>query len=168
MAKSSDTFNKKEKEKKRLAKRKEKDQRKEERKAAAKDGKSFEDMIAYVDENGNFSSTPPDLTKKRVIKETEIELTSRNKGGMQQNYVKTGNVKFFDKDKGFGFIKDDITQEEIFFHFKSANFPIAQSDKVTYETAPGPKGLNAVRIAKAGAMPPPAPAPAAPVAPPAE
>jgi hypothetical protein len=48
MAKSQETFNKKEKEKKRLQKRKEKEQRKEERKANAKEGGSWEDMMAYV------------------------------------------------------------------------------------------------------------------------
>ncbi len=148
MAKSSETFNKKEKEKQRQQKKKEKERRKEERNAN-KEGKTFEDMIAYVDENGNFSSTPPDQTRKKVINEADIELTSRNKGGAgAANFTKTGVVKFFDKDKGFGFIKDENTQEEIFFHFRSANFPIAQFDKVTFETQPGPKGLNAVNSVK--------------------
>jgi len=147
MAKSSDTFNKREKEKKRLQKRKDKEQRKEDRKAG-NEGKSFEDMIAYVDENGNFSNTPPDLTRKKIIKENDIDLTSRNKGGSTANYVKQGFVKFFDKDKGFGFIKDSMTEEEYFFHYKSANFPIAQSDRVSFETENSPKGLNAVRISK--------------------
>ena len=54
MAKSQETYNKKEKEKKKLEKRKEKEQRKEERKAQSKEGGSWEDMIAYVDENGNI------------------------------------------------------------------------------------------------------------------
>ena len=65
MAKSQETFNKKEKEKKRLQKRKEKEQRKEDRKANAKEGGSWEDMMAYVDENGNISAAPPDPTKKK-------------------------------------------------------------------------------------------------------
>lgn len=149
MAKSSETFNKKEKEKKRLQKRKEKEERKEERKAN-KETKSFEDMIAYVDENGNFSSTPPDITKKRAVKESDIDLSSRNKGGAGNNEAKTGVVKFFEKDKGYGFIKDSQTQEEYFFHHSSANFPIAQSNQVTFELESGPKGLNAVRIHKIG------------------
>jgi cold shock CspA family protein len=148
MGKSSGTFNKRENEKKRLQKRKDKEQRKEERKATGKETKSFEDMIAYVDENGNLSASPPDVTKKRVIKESDIDITSRNKGGITPGFVKQGFVKFFDKDKGFGFIKDDQTQEELFFHYKAADFPIAQNDRVTYETAMGPKGMNAVRIAK--------------------
>jgi cold shock CspA family protein len=149
MAKSSDTFNKREKEKKRLQKRQDKEQRKEERKAN-KDGKSFEDMIAYVDENGNFSSTPPDVTRKKAIKESDIDLTSRNKGGSTTLEPRRGVVKFFEKDKGYGFIKDSESQEEYFFHHSSANFPIAQSQQVSFEIEQGPKGLNAVRISKVG------------------
>jgi cold shock CspA family protein len=148
MARSSETFNKREKEKIRLQKRKEKDQRKEDRKAG-KETKSFEDMLAYVDENGNFTSTPPDFTKKRVIRETEIDLTSRNKGGAASPSVRQGSVKYFDSSKGYGFIKDNQSSEEFFFHFKSADFATAQGDKVTFETEMGPKGPNAVRISKA-------------------
>ena len=62
MGKSQETWNKKENEKKKEKKKKEKEARREERKANAKEGNSFE--IAYVDEFGNFSSTPPDPTKK--------------------------------------------------------------------------------------------------------
>ena len=54
MAKSQESFSKREKEKKRLKKRQEKQKKKEERKAAnAESGSSLDDMIAYVDENGN-------------------------------------------------------------------------------------------------------------------
>lgn len=148
MARSSATFNKRENEKKRLQKRKDKEQRKEERKAN-KESKSFEDMLAYVDENGNLTSTPPDLSKKRVINEAEIDLTSRNKGGIAAPGKNMGTVKFFDSSKGFGFIKNEQSDEEYFFHFSSADFAIAQSDRVTFETEMGPKGLNAVRISKA-------------------
>lgn len=148
MGKSSETFNKREKEKKRLQKRKDKEQKKEERKAGGKDGKSFEDMIAYVDENGNFTSTPPDASRKKAIRESDIDLTSRNKGGVTPPGLRTGFVKFFDKDKGYGFIKDSQSQDEFFFHFRSANFPIAQSDQVQFDTEQSPKGANAVRIVK--------------------
>jgi cold shock CspA family protein len=149
MARSSETFNKRENEKKRLQKRNEKSQRKEDRKAG-KETKSFEEMLAYVDENGNLTSTPPDpLTKKKVINEAEIDLTSRNKGGQTSNpNIRQGTVKFFDTSKGFGFIKDSQSAEEFFFHHSSASFPVAQMDKVTFETEMGPKGPNAVRISK--------------------
>lgn len=56
MAKSI-TADKRENEKKRLAKRAEKQKKKEEKKLSSKN--SFEDMIAYVDENGMLTSTPP-------------------------------------------------------------------------------------------------------------
>jgi cold shock CspA family protein len=148
MAKSSETFSKREKEKKRIQKQKDKEQRREDRKTS-KESKSFEDMIAYVDENGNFSATPPDSTRKKVIKESDINLSSRNKGGASVAVTRRGVVKFFEKDKGYGFIKDAETQEEYFFHYSSANFVIAQSNAVTFEIEHSPKGLNAVRISKA-------------------
>jgi cold shock CspA family protein len=143
----SETFNKPEMEKKRLQKRKEKELRKEERKANNKD-KSFDDMIAYVDENGNISSTPPDMSKKKVIKESDIDLTSKNMGGAGTPSALQGMVKFYDGEKGYGFIKESETNEEFFFHYSSANFPVAQQDKVTFEIERGPKGMNAVRISK--------------------
>ena len=75
MAKSQQTFNKSEKEKKRLKKREEKQKKREERKANSKKGEGFEEMFAYVDENGQISDTPPDLTKKKVeIKAENIEI----------------------------------------------------------------------------------------------
>jgi hypothetical protein len=66
MAKSQETWNKKEKEKKKAKKKEEKAQKKEERRANAGTA-SFDDMIAYVDEYGNISSTPPDPTKRKKI-----------------------------------------------------------------------------------------------------
>ena len=58
MAKSQTSISKKEIANKKLQKRKEKEQRREERKANAKEGKSLDQMMAYVDEYGNISSTP--------------------------------------------------------------------------------------------------------------
>ena len=57
---------KKEKEKKKQKKRQEKDEKKLERKASASKG-GLEDMIAYVDEFGNITSTPPDPKNKAEI-----------------------------------------------------------------------------------------------------
>ena len=65
MARSQETFGKKEKEKKRLKKREEKQKRKEERKANSNKGGDLDSMLAYVDEYGNITDTPPDPTKKR-------------------------------------------------------------------------------------------------------
>ncbi|HCV15241.1 MAG TPA: DNA-binding protein, partial [Rikenellaceae bacterium] len=74
MAKSQVTFNKREKEKKRLSKRVEKQQKKEDRKANAPGG-GFDDMIAFVDENGMLTNTPPDPTKKHKVDAAKIEVS---------------------------------------------------------------------------------------------
>ena len=71
MAKSI-SADKRENEKKRLARRAEKQKKKEEKKLSNK-ANSFEDMIAYVDENGMITSTPPaENTPKEEIKLEEI------------------------------------------------------------------------------------------------
>ena len=59
MAKSQETFSKKEKGKKKIKQRQEKLEKMQDRKANATKGKSLEEMMAYIDENGNISSTPP-------------------------------------------------------------------------------------------------------------
>jgi cold shock CspA family protein len=144
----AETFSKKEKEKKKQQKRKEKEQRKAERKANAKAGQSLEDQLAYVDENGNISATPPDPLKKKVIKESEIVLGSRNMEGMTVNVIRKGRVTYFNTSKGYGFIKDLQTQESIFVHSNSLTFVIKENDMVSFETESGFKGLNAVQVKK--------------------
>ena len=59
------SFNKRELQKKKAQKKEEKLKRKEERKASGGNG-SFEDMIAYVDENGVIIDTPPDRKSTRL------------------------------------------------------------------------------------------------------
>lgn len=144
----AETFNKKEKEKKRQQKKKEKEQRKAERKANAKSGQSLEDMMAYVDENGNISSTPPDPAKKKVIKESDIVLGSRNIEGAVPIAVRKGRVTYFNTAKGYGFIKDLQTQESIFVHSNTLTFAIKENDMVSFEAENGFKGLNAVNVKK--------------------
>jgi cold shock CspA family protein len=147
MARPQETFNKKELEKKRLQKRKEKEQRKEERKANAKEGKTLEDMMAYVDENGNISSTPPDPLRKRSIKTEDIVTGARNLGNsVHTGSIRKGKVTFFNTSKGFGFIKDSETGDSIFVHSNGLASAIKENDTVTFETERGMKGLNAVRV----------------------
>jgi cold shock CspA family protein len=146
MAKSL-SHNKGEQEKKKQQKRQEKEQRKAERKAN-KDSSSFEDMIAYVDEDGNISSTPPDPTKKKVIKEEDIVLGSRNIDNGEPTPDRHGRVTFFNDAKGYGFIKDEKTQESIFVHSSSLTIQLRENDRVTFETQPGQKGPMAVNVKK--------------------
>lgn len=146
MAKSRDNYSKDENEKNKERKRKEKEQKREERKAN-KGSTSFDDMIAYVDENGNITSTPPDPTKKKVIKEEDIEINvPRQTQRKDEITIRRGRVTFFNESKGYGFIKDQDTQESIFVHINQVDGLIKESDKVTFEVERGPKGLNAVRV----------------------
>ena len=64
MAKSQESINKKEKETKRFKKQKDKQLKSEERKKNSQGG-GLDNMIAYVDENGVLTNTPPDPSKKR-------------------------------------------------------------------------------------------------------
>lgn len=146
MSKPQD-FNKKELEKRRMQKRKEKEERKEQRKAESKEGKSFEDMLAYVDENGNITSTPPDPTRKKTISEVEVNLESRNKGGAAApDERRTGRVTFFNEKKGFGFIRDDASRDSVFVHINALEVNVAENTAVTFEVERTVKGLSAVRV----------------------
>ena len=76
MAKSQ-TFGKRENEKKKQAKRFEKQKRREERQAGG--SSSLDDMIAYVDENGNITDTPPQLRPKVEIQLEDIVIATPKK-----------------------------------------------------------------------------------------
>lgn len=149
MAKSTETFGKKEKEKARQKKAQEKKERAEERKANAGKGKSLEDMMAYIDEYGNISSTPPDPSRKLKINTEDIQIGVAKREDIPLDTVRTGIVSFFNEAKGYGFIKDLQTQESIFVHVNALSGPVKENNKVTFETEQGPKGLSAVKVKKA-------------------
>lgn len=147
MGRSQETFNKKEKEKKRLKKKEDKQQKKEDRKANSDKGKSFEDMLAYVDENGMLTSTPPDPKKKRVFKVEDIQIgVSRQEPIDPADLIRKGTITFFNDSKGYGFIKDSENGDSVFVHINALSGPVKENDKVTFETEHGPKGLNAVNV----------------------
>ena len=104
MAKSQDTFNKKEKEKKRLKKRQEKNVKREDRKSNSTGG-DFESMLAYVDENGNLTDTPPDPSKKRKVNASSIEISVPRREEEEIDPIRKGRIEFFNDSKGYGFIK---------------------------------------------------------------
>lgn len=151
MGRSQETFSKKEKEKKKIQKRKEKEEKREERKANSVKGQGIEAMIAYVDENGNLTDTPPDTTKRTVIRQEDIVLgVPRNRNTQEEpvDNTRTGIITFFNNSKGFGFIRDLDSKESVFLHINNINEPVAEQDKVTFETEKGPRGLSAVNVKK--------------------
>jgi cold shock CspA family protein len=147
MAKSQQSFNKSEKEKKRLKKRQDKLSKKEVRRANSEGGE-FENMIAYVDENGLITDTPPDPSKKKKITASSIEIGIPKKEEKDEPSELQGKVSYFDESKGFGFIIDSQSQEKYFVHVSGLTEAIRENDKVRFELQRGLKGMNAVNVKK--------------------
>jgi cold shock CspA family protein len=146
MAKSQQSYNKKEKEKKRLKKRQEKQQKREKRRANSEGG-GIENMMAYVDEEGNITDTPPDPTKKKKVNAKSIEI-GVPKREEQTDPIRMGRVEFFNDSKGYGFIKELETQEKYFVHVNGLLEEIKENDKVSFELERGMKGMTAIRVKK--------------------
>lgn len=60
--------------------------------------------------------------------------------------MSNGTVKFFNEAKGFGFVVDNSTNEEIFVHVTGLIDNIREGDQVTFNTERGKKGMNAVDV----------------------
>jgi len=148
MGRSQETFNKKEVRKKKEKKRKDKAQKKAERRDEGKN--SLDDMIAYVDENGQITSTPPDPDKKEKIKAEDIEIGIPKRDNEEDlDPVRSGTVTFYNDAKGFGFIKDSVTKESVFVHVKNVQDEIKEGNLVSFEVEMGPKGPTAIRVKQA-------------------
>ncbi len=146
MARSQESWNKKEIQNKKDKKRKDKEAKKIERKEN-KGGSSLDDMIAYVDENGMITSTPPDPSKKTKINVEDIQIgVSRRAEPDPEDLIQKGIVTYMNDAKGFGFIRNLKTQESIFVHKKELLEPVQENNKVSFEVKPGPKGMNAVNV----------------------
>lgn len=149
MGKSLETFNKKDREKKKANKQRDKKEKAEERKANSDKGKSLEDMMAYIDEYGNITATPPDPAKRSKVIAEDIQIAvPKQAEPSPADLVRNGVVSFFNESKGFGFIKDLQSQESIFVHVHGLEEAVQENDKVTFETEQGPKGLGAVKVKK--------------------
>jgi cold shock CspA family protein len=141
----AESWNKKEREKKKKKEKKDKAEKMQERKDNASKGKSLDDMMAYVDENGNISSKPPDPRRKVEVRAEDIEI-GVPKYVESEPQERTGKITFFNQEKGFGFIKDIVTQESVFVHINNLPGPVKENDKVSYETESGPRGPVAVNV----------------------
>lgn len=145
MARSQETFTKREREKQRAKKQEEKKEKMKERKANGKG--DLGSMMAYLDENGNLTDTPPDPKKVKTFRQEDIQISVPKQEDRLPDEPKRGTVSFFNTQKGFGFIVDDETRERIFVHVNDLTTSIQENDKVTFFVQKGPKGLNATDVA---------------------
>lgn len=145
MARSSDSFNKKEREKKRRKRK----QDKAEKKAARKEAGVKEPEFMYQDEFGNLTTEPPDPNrKKKEIKLEDIAISTpldRDDDDAGDG-SKSGTVKFFNDEKGYGFINEKDSPKSFFVHINDLIDPIKDGDRVSFTTANGPKGPIAQNV----------------------
>lgn len=60
--------------------------------------------------------------------------------------MQKGTVKFFNDSKGFGFIKDSETGQDVFVHSSGLIDNIRDNDEVKFNIQQGKKGINAVDV----------------------
>jgi cold shock CspA family protein len=146
MGRSQETSSKKEVRIRKEKKRKDKAQKRAKNKIEG--GKSsFEDMIAYVDEFGKITSTPPDPSKKKAVDAESIELTiTKNKPENAPDFVRKGVVTFYNESKGYGFIRDTGSNQSIFMHGSNMLDQVKERDIVIFEIGKGPKGPSAIKV----------------------
>ena len=104
-------------------------------------------MLAYLDENGNLSWSPPDPKKRNIIRAEDINISVPKQQPINpEDLIRKGTVTFFNDAKGYGFIKDQETQESIFVHINSLTEAIKEGNRVIFEVEMGPKGANASKV----------------------
>lgn len=145
MGRSQESFNKKEVRNKKEKKRKEKEKKRQARKENTKSN-SLDDMIAYVDEHGNITDTPPDPDQKEEVNAEDIQV-SVPRGPLEEiDPIRKGTVTYFNASKGFGFITDQETRESVFVHINNTLEDIREGNLVSFEMEKGQKGPVAVKV----------------------
>ena len=146
MGRSQESFNKKEVRNKKEKKRKEKEKKRLARKEQDKRS-GLDDMIAYVDENGVITSTPPNPEKKKEVDIESIEISvPKDDPSLKDDPEHKGIVTFYNDSKGFGFIRDMQSRQSVFVHANNLLEPIKENNIVSFEVAKGPKGLTAQKV----------------------
>lgn len=150
MAKSKATFTKRDREKKKQEKKQEKAERREERRANSMKGASLDDMMVYIDDDGNFTSVPPDPKKRAEVDASKIELDiTKMQAAAREDARRNGVVTMFNHAKGFGFIRDLETQKSVFVHINAVQRgELKETDKVSFDLQRTAKGDNAVNVIK--------------------
>ena len=146
MGRARETFGKRENRTKQEKKRKDKEAKRAEKKEG-RDGNNLDEMIAYVDEFGRITSTPPDLTKRVAVNAEDIQIgVPKYVEPGAGELLRAGVVAFFNESKGYGFINDALSGKSVFVHINGLTEPIKENNKVSFEVVDGPKGPNAVNV----------------------
>ncbi|MHC8949390.1 cold-shock protein [Sphingobacterium hungaricum] len=138
MGQSQITFRKKEQAKKKQLKKQQKQERKEFNKQNNDKGKGFEEMFAYVDENGNISDTPP--LKKYEFKEEDLHRPE-----VEDVYFH-GKVSYYNEQGRFGFIRDNESKETTYFNDNLVGFVLKLDQKVRYKYKSSKQGNQVVEV----------------------
>ena len=142
----AESWKKKDREQKKRKERNDKAERMNQRKENTKK-KSFDDMIAYLDENGNLSSQPPDPRKRVEVKLEDIQIgVPEYVPPTEEELTRTGKVTFFNNAKGFGFIKDLVSQQSVFVHANNLETAVQENDKVSFQIEMGQRGPSAIKV----------------------
>jgi len=145
MGRSQESYNKKEVRNKKEKKRKEKAAKRLARRDSEKT--SMDDMIAYVDEYGMITDKPIEPENKKAVKLEDIEISvPKGDAKEEEDLVRRGIVSFFNDSKGFGFIQDLETKQNVFVHSNNVLGEIKEGNLVIYEMEMTQRGLAAINV----------------------
>lgn len=144
-----ESFSKKEKKNKKAKAKIEKAQKMLDRKSNNDKGKPLEEMLAFVDENGNLSSVPPRQGNEDVTMQ-ELTAVAKSRHRPVVEATRTGFVSYFNQAKGFGFITDDNARENVFFHANQLTELLKEKDRVSFTREKTPRGFSAVDLKRIG------------------
>lgn len=145
MGRSQESFNKKNVRSKKEKKRKAKEEKRNARKEGEKKS-SLDDMIAYVDEHGRILDAPPDPAEKEEVDVEDIKLGVPSREVSEEDLIRKGIVSFFNDAKGYGFIKDLETKQNLFVHINNCHEEIKEGNLVSFEIGAGQKGPAAMNV----------------------
>lgn len=136
----AESYEKKEIAKKKLIKQRAKEEKRALKKEHNNKGKSLEEMIVYVDMFGQFTDIPPHLQDRTLP--GDRDASGRRKP--MEYFGVINNIT----DKGYGFIKEDGTKEQIFYHNSNLQEPVSSGDRVTYKKEVHDGRNRAIEIVK--------------------